>query len=312
MELRHLRYFVAVAETRHFGRAAKRLNMAQPPLSQAIRQLEAELGAELFARTTRQVQLTPAGAVFHDDALRILKSIDDAARRVKRLADGRHGVLRLGLTGSASYRQLPRLAHIVKRDLPGVELEIHPDLLTPAQEKALLRNEIDVGMLRPPTREDRIAHRTIAREPLVLVLPENHPLAGEPEVGMARLRAEQFIMYSASLRSVVNDAVVRSCLAAGFYPNCAHEIGEASTQVALVAAGLGVALAPASVQAFPLEGVVFVPVPDAESVELALAWRAEDDSPLLRNLLTTLAANDVFVCHDDIQDIEEAREDHAN
>lgn len=311
MELRHLRYFAAVAETRHFGRAAKRLNMAQPPLSQAIRQLEAELGAELFTRTTRQVQLTPAGAAFYDDTLRILKSIEDAARRVKRLADGCHGVLRLGLTGSASYRQLPRLAHIVQRDLPGVELEIHPDMLTPAQEKALLGNSIDVGMLRPPTREDGIVHRTIAREPLVLVLPANHPLAGQPEVGMAQLRSEKFIMYSAALRSVVNDAVVRSCLAAGFYPHCAHEIGDASIQVALVSAGLGVALAPASVRAIPLEGVVFAEVPDAESVELALAWRADDESALLRNLLTALAANDVFICRD-IDDIEETREDHAS
>ncbi|GAA0529049.1 LysR family transcriptional regulator [Saccharopolyspora subtropica] len=307
MELRHLRYFVAVAETRHFGRAAKQLNMAQPPLSQAIRQLEAELGAELFTRTTRQVQLTPAGAAFRDDALRILKSLDDAARRVRRVAEGCHGVLRLGLTGSASYRHLPRLAHIVQRELPGVELEIHSDMLTAAQEKALLQNSIDVGLLRPPTREDGIVHRTVAREPLVLVLPVDHPLAGEPEVSMARLRGERFIMYAAALRSVVNDAVVRSCLAAGFYPQCAHEIGEASIQVALVAAGLGVALAPASVQSIPLEGVVFAAVPDAATVELALAWRADDDSPLLRNLLTALAANDVFISRDD----EEVREDHA-
>ncbi|GAA2352900.1 LysR family transcriptional regulator [Saccharopolyspora halophila] len=294
MELRHMRYFVAVAETRHFGRAAKRLNMAQPPLSQAIRQLEDELGASLLARTTRQVQLTPAGEVFYDDALRILKSIEDATGRVERLADGRHGVLRLGMTGLACYAQLPRLARIVERELPAVELEIHADLLTPAQEKALREDSIDVGVLRPPTRETGIAHRTIAREPLVLVLPENHTLAGFDEVEMARLRSERFIMYSTTLRSVVNDAVVRSCLTAGFYPLCGHEIGEAAIQVALVAAGLGVALAPESVRSIPLPGVVFRPVPDAGSVELAVAWRDDDDSPLLRNLLTALTADEVF------------------
>ncbi|GAA4857447.1 LysR family transcriptional regulator [Saccharopolyspora rosea] len=308
MELRHLRYFVAVAETRHFGRAARRLNMAQPPLSQAIRQLEADLGVTLFTRTTRQVRPTPAGSVFYDDAVRILKSVDDAARRAQRLADGCHGVLRLGLTGLAAYRQLPRIARIVDQHLPEIALEVHTDMLTPAQERALLHDGIDVGVLRPPTREDGIAHRTIEREPLVLVLPARHRLAGESEVDVAELRSESFVMYSAGLRSVVNDAVARSCLAAGFYPHCAHEVGETSMQVALVAAGLGVALAPASVRALPLDGVVFADVPGAESVELALAWRAEDTSPLLRNLLTTLDDNDVFTSHH----IEDAREDHPS
>ncbi|GAA4880803.1 LysR substrate-binding domain-containing protein [Saccharopolyspora cebuensis] len=307
MELRHLRYFAAVAETRHFGRAAQRLNMAQPPLSQAIRQLEAELGTPLLTRTTRQVQLTPAGAVFFDDALRILGSVDDATRRVKRLADGSHGVLRLGLTGLASYRQLPRIAQVLRRALPEVALEIHPDMLTAAQERALLRSEVDLGVLRPPTRDEAVVHRTVEREPLVLVLPKNHRLAGEPEVGMAELRHEQFIVYAAASRSVVNDAVLRSCLAAGFYPQIGHEASEAAIQVALVAAGLGVALAPASVRALPLDGVVFVPVPDAEAVELALAWRADDTSPLLRSVLAALSEHDVFTA----PDIEDTREDHA-
>ena len=307
MELRHLRYFLAVAETRHFGRAAQRLNMAQPPLSQAIRQLEAELGVKLFTRTTRQVKLTTAGAVFYDDTQRILQSIEDATRRARRFAEGCHGLLRLGLTGLASYQQLPRIAQVIKQELPGVELEIHTDMLTPAQERALLQSSIDIGVLRPPTRGEGIVHRTVDREPLVLVLPSNHRLAGESTVSVAELRNESFIMYETASRSVVNDAVVRSCLSAGFYPNCVHEVGESSIQLALVAAGLGVALAPASVQALPLEGVVFVSVPDAESVELALAWRADDTSPLLHNVLTALAVNKVFLPHS-----EDIREDHAS
>ncbi|RCW45967.1 DNA-binding transcriptional LysR family regulator [Halopolyspora algeriensis] len=309
MELRHLRYFVAVAETRHFGKAAERLHMAQPPLSQAIRQLEADLGAELFTRTTRRVQLTGAGEAFYDDALRILQSVDDSARRVKRIAEGSHGVLRLGLTGLASYRYLPEIAQVVKRDMPGVALEIHSEMLTPAQELALIGSTIDVGILRPPIREDGIAQRGIAREPLVLALPENHWLADEPTVNVGDLRIEHFIMYSAASRSVVNDAVVRSCLAAGFYPHREHEGAETSILLALVAAGLGVALVPDSVRAIALNGVVFKTVHGAESVELALAWRENDPSPLLRNLLSTLDNNNLFVTADAVEDV---REDHQS
>lgn len=307
MELRHLRYFVAVAETRHFGNAAQRLHMAQPPLSQAIRQLEADLGAELFARTTRQVNLTRAGEVFYDDAIRILNSVEGTARRVKRVADGRHGVLRIGLTGLASYRHLPAIAQIVKRDLPEVALEIRTEMLTPAQERGLIDSELDVGLLRPPTREDAVVHRRIAREPLVLVLPDNHPLALEPSIEVGDLRAENFVMYSAASRSVVNDAVMRSCAAADFYPHRAHEVTETSVLLALVAAGLGIALVPESVRAITLDGVLFRPVHGSESVDLALAWRAHDTSPLLANLLTALERNNVFAAP---ESCEEPREDH--
>lgn len=307
MELRHLRYFAAVAETRHFGHAAKRLNMAQPPLSQAIRQLEADVQAELLARTTRQVALTAAGRVFYDDAIRILKSVDDAARRVKLLADGKHGVLRIGLTGLASYRSLPRLAGIVQRELPGVAMEIRTDMLTSAQETALAQEGLDAGLLRPPVGDPGIEYRVVDREPLVLVVGAAHPLADYDEVELARLRTEKFVMYGAHLRSVVNDAIVRSCAAAGFHPQCAHEIGEASTQVALVSAGLGVALAPSSVRALPLDGVRFVPVRGVETVDLALAWRADNTSAVLQNLLSTLHNNDVF-----IDETGNLGADHAN
>jgi DNA-binding transcriptional LysR family regulator len=294
MELRHLRYFVAVAEARHFGRAAERLHMAQPPLSQAIRQLEADLGAELLTRTTRRVGLTEAGEVFHDDALRILSSVDDTARRVRRIAEGAHGLVRIGLTGSASYAHLPRIAGIIRRELPGVALEVHAEMLTPAQESALLESSLDIGVLRPPTREAGITHRTLAREPLVAALPAGHRLAAEPAVDVADLAAEPFVLYSAAAGSVVNDAVVRSCLAVGFYPRRAEEVGETSTLLGLVAGGLGVALVPESVRAVSLEGVVLAPVRDPQTVDLALAWRADDPSPLVANLLTTLEDNGVF------------------
>ncbi|MCT9078663.1 LysR substrate-binding domain-containing protein [Streptomyces fulvoviolaceus] len=295
MELRHLRYFAAVAETRHFGKAAENLHMAQPPLSQAIRRLETELGVELFTRTTRQVALTGAGEVFRTDVERILKAVDDAVARVGRFASGAEGVLRVGLTGSASYRQLPALARLVKREMPQVMLEVHTEMLTPAQEAGLIERRLDVGVLRPPVRQEGIAHRPIADEPLIVAVPEEHWLGEADSVRMEQLRHEDFIMYGATLGSVVNDAVVRSCLASGYYPHRAYEVTETSAALALVAAGLGVAVLPDSIRSAPREGVLCKDIEDALSVPLVLAWRADDDSPLLNHLLGVLDQNDVFL-----------------
>lgn len=295
MELRHLRYFLAVAETRHFGKAAEHLHMAQPPLSQAIRRLETELGVALFTRTTRQVALTGAGEVFRTDVERILKAVDEAVARTGRFAEGVEGVLRLGLTGSASYRQLPALARLLKREMPHVVMEVHTEMLTPAQELGLIERRLDVGVLRPPIRQEGIAHRPLVNEPLVVAVPAEHWLAEAEVVRIEQLRHEDFIMYGATLGSVVNDAVVRSCLASGFYPHRAYEVTETSAALALVAAGLGVAVLPDSVRSAPREGVLCKDIEDALSVPLALAWRADDTSPLLRNLLKVLEQNDVFL-----------------
>ncbi|WP_425839567.1 LysR substrate-binding domain-containing protein [Streptomyces fractus] len=295
MELRHLRYFAAVAETRHFGKAAQALHMAQPPLSQAIRRLETELGVELFTRTTRQVSLTGAGEVFRTDVERILKSVDEAVARVGRFATGVEGVLRVGLTGSASYRQLPTLARLVKHEMPHVRMEVHTEMLTPAQEHGLAERRLDVGLLRPPIRQEGIAHRLIADEPLIAAVPEGHWLADAHTVRVEQLRHEDFIMYGATLGSVVNDAVVRSCLASGFYPHSAYEVTETSAALALVAAGLGVAVLPASIRSAPREGVVCRSIEDALTVPLALAWRHDDESPLIRQLLDVLERHDLFV-----------------
>ncbi|WP_424862660.1 LysR substrate-binding domain-containing protein [Streptomyces sp. MMS24-I29] len=295
MELRHLRYFVAVAETRHFGKAAEQLHMAQPPLSQAIRRLEAELGVELLRRTTRQVSLTGAGEVFRTDAERILKAVDEAVARVGRFASGAEGVLRIGLTGSASYRQLPALARLVKREMPRVILEVHTEMLTPAQEAGLIERRLDIGVLRPPVRQEGITHRSLAAETLVVAVPERHPLAEADTVRVEQLRHEDFVMYGATLGSVVDDAVVRSCLAAGFYPHRAYEVTETSAALALVAAGLGIAVLPDSIRSAPREGVLCRDIEDALSIPLSLAWREDDESPLLRNLLEVLEQNDMFL-----------------
>ena len=294
MERRHLRYLTTVAQTRHFGHAAGRLHMAQSPLSQQIRQLEAELSAELLARTTRQVNLTPAGDIFYADAVRILRAVESAELHVRQFAKGKSGTLRMGFTGFASYRQLPEIARLAREFLPEVTLEIHTDMLTPTQESALLDSELDIAVLRPPTRSDGTSLRTIAREPLVLALPEAHLLAAEPSVSMSELSAEKFIMYPESSRSVVNDAIVKSCLASGFYPQVEHETAKTSTVLSLVAAGLGIALVPDSARSRTLAGVVYRNLLDAETIELALAWRRDVQSPLVERLINILDDNLFF------------------
>ncbi|MGH3349668.1 MAG: LysR substrate-binding domain-containing protein [Nocardioides sp.] len=293
MELRHLRYFAAVAETCHFGRAAAHLHIAQPALSQAIRQLEAELDVTLFTRTTRQVSLTPAGEFLRAEANRVLSAVDDSVRGVRRIGAGRHGLVRLGLTGTASFSHLPGIARVVKRELPDVALEIHADLLTPGQCERLRNGSLDLGVLRPPAVGEGLTLRTLEVEPLVLAVPVDHRLAVEPVVALADLRTEPFVAYS-DRDSAVNEAVLRSCRQAGFVPRREHEAPSTAVLLALVAAGLGIAVVPASVRALPLQGVVFRDLLDAGSVELALAYRTDDDNPVVDAVIDILEAADLF------------------
>ena len=290
MEIRQLRYFVAVAHARHFGQAAERLHMAQSPLSQAIRQLESQVGATLFDRTTRRVDLTAAGEAFLRDAERILDALEDAQARVRYMGEGGTGLLRIGSTGLAAYRQLPQLARICARELPGLVLRFVPDLLTPAQELALVEHRIDLGVLRPPLRRAGLVSRFIGRERFVLAVPLHHRLVGEDPVALAELRDEDFVVLASS-GSVVAAVVDQACLAAGFLPRRAHQATETSIMLTLVAAGLGVALLPESVLALRVDGVRYVPVADDAYVELALAWRGDDTSPALARLVTVLEAN---------------------
>jgi DNA-binding transcriptional LysR family regulator len=289
MELRHLRYFAAVAETRHFGQAAEQLHVAQPALSYAIRQLEAELDVTLFNRTTRHVALTAAGEFLQAETARILAGVDDAVRGVRRIAAGRSGLVRLGLTGTAAFSHLPRIARVIKRELPGVALDIHADLLTPVQCEQLRTGSLDLGVLRPPAIGDGIELRTIHVEPLVLAVSVDHRLAVEPVVSMADLRNEPFVGYS-SRDSAVNDAVARSCRQAGFAPHREYAAPGTAVLLALVAAGLGVAVVPESVRSLPLEGLVFRDLLDAQSIELALARRSGEDNPVIEAVVAVLEA----------------------
>lgn len=278
MELRHLRYFAMVAETCHFGRAAERLHVAQPALSQAIRQLEAELGVPLFERTTRQVTLTPAGEYFLTQSRRVFEALEAGIRGVHKIADGRLGLVRLGLTGTAAFSHLPRIARLVKAELPGIALEIHADLLTPAQCDGLRDGSLDLGVLRPPATGEGIDVRVLETEPLVLAVAAGHPLAREAAVPLSALRAVDFVMYAAR-DSVVNEAVLRACRDAGFVPHQVQAAPGTAVLLALVAAGLGVAVVPSGARATQLDGVVFRELVDGGTIDLALGWRAGEDNP---------------------------------
>jgi DNA-binding transcriptional LysR family regulator len=291
MELRHLRYFVAVAEERHFGRAAERLHMAQPPLSQQVRQLEAELGIRLFDRTTRRVDLTPAGELLLDRARRILDDVDAVSIDVGRAERGEVGRLAVGFTGSATYELLPSIANALRTELPDVELELHGEMLTPAQVEALLSGTLDVGLLRPPVHSADLEVHVIRREPLVAVLPVGHPLAGDRWVKLAALADDGFVSYPSHFRSVMHDAVEAACRKAGFTPVVVQEVAETATLVSLVAAGIGVALVPASVQHLRITGTTYRPLAGStEEVALAVASRANDPNPVVGRFLGRVRA----------------------
>lgn len=274
--LRHLRYFVTVAEERHFGRAAARLHMAQPPLSQQIRRLEAELGVELFVRTTRRVDLTPAGAAYLDRAREILEAVDQAAHEARRVAAGVVGHLAIGCVGSVTYSLLPALSRRLAQELPGVDFSFRGEMLASEQVEALRDGTIDLALLRPPVADGSLAVTTLRRDRLVAAVPAGHPLSRRRQVRVADLEGTPLIVHSADRRSAMYDVVRRLCRDAGFDPTIRHEVGETSTLVTLVAAGLGVAVVPEPVGALALEGVAFLPlVRPVSYVDLAVAHRAD-------------------------------------
>ena len=205
-----------------------------------------------------------------------------AQERVQRIGEGHSGLLRVGSTGLAAYKQLPLLARIAARELPDLILRFVPDLLTPAQEAALAEDRIDVAVLRPPLRRAGLAvPPDRARTPRRSAVPAQHRLAGDEPVALHELRDENFVVYSAR-DSVVDAAVTQACLAAGFLPRRTHEVAETSIMLTLVAAGLGVALLPESVLALRVDGVRFVAVADDVHVDLALAWRHRRRLPRAR------------------------------
>src|SRR5574340_256525 len=245
MELRHLRYFVAVAEELHFGRAAARLGTAQPPLSQQIRQLEGELGVELLARTRRRVELTEAGRVFLDEARGILQRVTQATSAARRAARGETGSLAIGVVASATYGLLPRVVRAFRERHPDVALTMSV-MSTGAQVAALRAGQLQLAVARPPFGDETLVAEPLHEEPVVAAIPSGHRLSAKRSLPLRALAGEPFVLFPRDRRPGWYDFVLGLCREAGFEPVVGQDAPELATALALVAAGDGVTLVPAS------------------------------------------------------------------
>ena len=293
VELRHLRYFLAVADTLHFGQAAERLGMSQPPLSQQIRQLETLIGAQLFVRSHRRVQLTDAGVLLQQQARQILQQVDGAIEQAQQVQRGESGELRIGLTRATPLvPQIPRAIFSYRERFPQVRLQLR-EKNTLQQIDALLENRLDVGIIRRRTLPGELVARTLFTDPLALVLHHGHPALRQVDAGgalpLARFAQDPFVAFHRSAGAGIHDHMIALCAAAGFTPRIAQEAGEASTLISLAASGLGVAILPASCAHIQVEGARFVPLADhGAHSEVQLAWRREGVTPLIRNFTALL------------------------
>ena len=284
MELRHLRYFIAVAEELNFTRAAERLHIAQPPLSQQIQHLEAELGFQLFRRTKRTVHLTAAGQVFFEEAGKILQQVDRAIQLGRQTSRGELGQLTIGFVSSSAHNVVPAILQAFRTRCPAVKLELH-ELTTNEQLQRLRFGQIDIGFVRPPVEEDGINSEIVFREPLIAALPETHILADRPQVELRQLSTEPFILFPRSQAPGLYDLIVSLCQQAGFSPIAAQEALQMQTIVSLVAAEMGVAIVPASMQNFQRSGVVYKALTESTCiVAIALIWRSDPTAAVERFL----------------------------
>lgn len=282
VELRHLRSFLAVAEELHFGRAAARLHISQPPLSQQIRRLEDEIGARLFRRTNRRVQLTPAGRAFLAEARQTIASAERAVGAAQRAERGELGELVVGYVTSATYGPLPDVIRMFRKRLPEVELKLR-NLRSVHQSQALLERRIDVGLVRPHAGDSRLVYEALWREPVVVALPRDHPLAHRTAVDIADLATDIFLIAPAEDAVAFHDEVLALCRRAGFAPRVDAGAPDVQAALALVAAGLGIHPVAAPLQRFRQRGVVYRPLrPLSLRIELGLAWRRDDDSALVQ------------------------------
>lgn len=284
-ELWQLRYFTAVAEQLHFGRAAQSLHISQPPLSRAIRALEQRLGVALFTRTRRRVELTPEGARLLEHARQVSAQLERAVVELRGMASGAHGRLRIGFVSLADFGVLPGLLKAYKASHPGVELALR-EMLSPEQAAALAAGTLDFGLLLPPT-DEALEHVVVQREGFVAALPSRHPLAAHRgRIAMRALANERFVMVPREIAPGLYDIVSGLAARAGFALNVAQEAIQMQTVVSLVSSGLGAAIVPASLAQLGRRGVTYRPIADRHPrLELWLVWRPGALSPAGRDFV---------------------------
>ncbi len=289
MELRHLRYFVAVAETFNFVHAAERLGISQPALSQQIGRLEDEIGVILLWRTRHKVELTPAGEVFLAEARLVLAQVDQAVQKAQRAAEGKIGNLRLGFVGSVLYSFLPQAIRAYRQRYPNVELHLQ-ELSSHDQIEALLNRQIDAGILYGPVSSDEIVTETLLEQPLVAALPEGHPLAQRQTLTLPALAGEPFIALERSSEPALVDRFTAIFQEAGVVPHVVQEARQIQTVLGLVSAGVGLFVMSAYIQNIHQDGVVYVPVAEpSPRLRLSLARRKGETPPVLESFRQVVA-----------------------
>ena len=285
MELRHLRYFEAVAEHLHFGRAAEALMTAQPSLSRQIIQLEEELGVRLFDRANKHVELTSVGRLFLVDTKRTLAAADASIRHVRESADGSRGELRLGFLGGAMMLVLPIVLREYRRRFSGVRVE--PHALPYSQHlTALLAGTIDIAWTIAAA-DPEIVSQTVAQDRMLVVLPANHTLVANDGVDIADFVDETLIVIARSVSPRLFDATINICLTRGYRPKNVIEVLEEQTVLGLVAAEFGIAIVPHPWSVIRIPGIVFRPYPNALFIDEALSWRRDRETPIVRAFVAT-------------------------
>ncbi len=287
MELRQFRYFIAVAEELHFTRAAARLHIAQPPLSQQIRQLERELRTPLLRRTSRRVELTPAGQAFLQEARKAVAQVERAAQVARQVADKPAGRLDLGFVDSSLYGYVPQLLRRFRHERPDVHVTMR-ELSSGQQVEALHRGTLHVGLLRPTRGGPQLVMEEIGRERLVVAMPTDHPLGRHDEIAAGDLRGLPFVFFQRSVAPGLHDQLMGLFRSAGFAPLIVEEASEGHTIVGLVAAGLGISLVPETLGQWRRRDVVYRPLAHPRAfVAMCLGWRRDDRTEAVTAFVAT-------------------------
>lgn len=285
MEFRHLRYFLMLAEELHFGRAAQRLAISQPPLSLNIQQLEASVGAQLFTRNSRGVQLTAAGSAFVPAARALLAQASAAAREAREVAEGQSGQLQIGFAGTMLYCGLPQILRRFQTSHPRLRLVLR-ELSSSEQLSELLRDRLDVGFVHTPRVPSGFEQILVASQPLVACLPTSHPLAGEPHLGLQALVGQDLVVVSRTVSPDYNERILQLCEQSGWMPPVVHELRHWLSVVSLVSQGLGAALVPQALAQSALAGAVFVPWSEVDvRYDTRCLWRSDRDQTALRDFV---------------------------
>ena len=296
MEFRHLRYFLAVAQELHFGRAAQHLQMAQPPLSQQIKQLEQEMGVLLFERTRRRVKLTTAGRVFQTEAKQVLAHLEQAVLKTQQASRGEIGELAIAFVSSAMYSLLPATLKQFRRQYPQVSIALH-ELTTAEQIPHLLNHRLDIGFARPPIHHPELISQSVLQEPLVAVVPAHHMLARCDRLSIQTLASESFILFPRSLGMGLYDQIISFCRQGGFSPQVVQKAVQMQTILSLVSADIGVSIVPRSLQHLQRSGICFIPFVEATPLaEVCMIWDRQELSSVgqqfIASLLSVESTND--------------------